>query len=437
MMSRLALTLLLLATPARAQDAAPFLLRVAVAPDGPVWVGQRVSVTLTAMTPVRFVDPPSWPDLMASQGRIIVVPEATTVPGTERVSGESYAALQHSYSLFPAAEGALVLAPIRMSVRVGGADGQPVSTEAATEQTRIAVRVPPGVTDLTRFVVAPSFQMTARTEGEVSQVHVGDAVVRTLRMDADDTTAMLLPAAAWGEPEGVRVYPDPPVLQDDSERGVLRAMRSERAAFVPQRPGLVELPGFEVTWLDPRSGQARQVRVEPLRLDVLPVGGPQATTGRGGLPWLWIALTGAVLLLGGLAVPLWLRRRRRPAGAAPPIRALAAACRAGDAEAALRALYRWADALPPPGGERTLGALARRAGVPALATEAEALEIRIFRSGDAKGWSGAALLAAAHQAERALHRRSSTGRSAALPALNPIGDARPPSPRLTQPRWTR
>jgi hypothetical protein len=155
------------------------------------------------------------------------------------------------------------------------------------------------------------------------------------------------------------------------------------------------------------------------------------------MPWLRIALAGAVLLLGGLALLLWLRRRRQRTGTAPPIQALAAACRAGDAKPALRALYRWADALLPPGGERTLGALARQAGVPALATEAEALEIHIFRSGDATGWSGAALLAAARQAERALHRRSSAGRSATLPALNPIGNARPVPPRLTQPRWAR
>lgn len=322
-----------------------------------------------------------------------------------------------------------------MSARVGGAEGQPVDAEATTEQTRITVRLPQGVTNVTRLVVAPSFRMTTSTEGEARQVHVGDAVVRALRMEADDTTAMLLPAAAWGEPEGVRVYPDPPVLQDHSDRGVLHAMRSERAAFVPQRPGPVELQGFAVTWLDPRSGQARQVKVDPLRLNVLPAGSPRGTPGKWGVPWWWIALAGAVLLLSSLAVLLWLRRR--PVGTPPPIRALATACRAGDAKAALRALYRWADALLPPGGERTLGALARQAGVPALTTEAKALESCIFRSGEATGWSGAALLAAAHQTEHALRRRSSTGSATALPALNPIGNAKPAPPRLTQPRWAR
>ena len=116
----------------------PFLLRVSdLAPQVRVWIGQRVTVTLTAMTPVRFVEPPCWPELVAAQGRIVVVPEATTVPGTERVGGESYAALQRSYRSFPPRQAALVLAPIRMSVaRRRRRTGSRWSAEAATRQTR-------------------------------------------------------------------------------------------------------------------------------------------------------------------------------------------------------------------------------------------------------------------------------------------------------------
>ena len=122
----LLLASLLLATPLQAQapdprpDGPPFLLRIAVAPTGPVWVGQRIAVTLTALTPVRFVDPPSWPDLAATQGRMILLPEGNTVPGTDRVDGEDYAALQHTYSVFAAEAGPIVIAPVEMALRVGG-----------------------------------------------------------------------------------------------------------------------------------------------------------------------------------------------------------------------------------------------------------------------------------------------------------------------------
>lgn len=439
---RPALALMLLAAPLRAQapdpgsDGPPLVLRLAVAPAGPVWVGQRIAVTLTALTPLRFADPPSWPDLAATQGRMILLPEGGTVPGVDRVDGKDYVALQHTYSVFAAEAGPLVIAPVAMALRVGGPNGQPVEAHAATPENRITVRLPPGVSDVTRLVVAPSFRMTAAIEGDVRQLRAGQAVVRTLRMQADDTTSMLLPAGAWGSPEGVRVYPDPPVLQDRSERGIFHASRSERVAFVPERAGPLELPGFAVTWFDPRSGRSREVRTDAVRLEVLPADAPGTETGT--TAGRWPALLGAagmgLLIVGGIAWG-WRRRSGPHRCEAPPITALARACRSGDAQAAVRALYRWSDAVRPPGGERTIAALARQAGVPALAREAQALEDRAFGARGSR-WTGSALLDAARRTERALRNRARQVPTPALPALNPAAAPRP-APRMSQPRWVR
>lgn len=427
MMWRVMFALFLLAMPAKAQDTAPFLLRVAVSPEGPVWVGQRIDVTLTATTPVRFVSPPSWPELVTTRGRIIVLPEASTVPGTERVNGQSYAALQRTYAAFVAEAGTVVIAPIGMSVRVGGPDGGPVEAQASTAESRITARLPPGVNDVTRLVVAPSFRMSAAVEGQARQVHVGEAVIRTLRMEADDTTAMLLPTGAWGRPEGVRVYPDPPVLQDRSDRGVFHALRTERVAFVPQHPGTVELPGFSVTWFEPRGGRSTEVKVEALRLEVLPSphAGGVATEGAHPVGWLLAACLAALAMPGGVLAWWWLRHRRRAPVAIAP---LVEACRAGDAKAALRALYRWSDAVLPSGGERTIASLAGRTQVPELAVQANALEARVFGDG-ASEWNGAALVQSARQAERALRLVAPVRHRRALPMLNPTIASRTASDR--------
>lgn len=430
MTARAILALLLLACAAHAQDAAPLLLRMKVEQQGPVWVGQRVTVTVTAMTPVRFVDPIAWPDITAREGRIIVLPEAATVPGTERVGGESYAALVRSYSVFPATPGDLVLAPLTVRVRVGGGDGQPVAATASTEPARLSARVPPGVTDLRRLVVAPSFSLRAGTEGQIT-LHVGEAVTRTVRMQADGTAAMMLPPAIWPTPDGVRVYPDPPELQDHTDRGELRAVRNERASFVPQRAGDIELPGYAVSWLDPRQGQVRQVTVPPLRLHVLPAAEGPARARH--LPWQAVAAAAAAVLAiaGGI---WWLLRRHRHA-ATDALDELVAACRTGDPRRTLRALYRWADSTMPGGGERTLARLARAAGTPELDAEARRLEALLY--GNGAGWDGEALIAAAQAADRTLRRhRGGPAGVGALPPLNPPPFPAPP-PRLTQPRWAR
>ncbi len=427
----LLLAVLLLTLPAGAQDASPpLLLRLKVEQEGPVWVGQRVTVTLIAMTPVRFVDPPAWPDITASEGRVIVLPEAATLPGTERMGTQSYAALMRTYSVFPATPGDLVLAPLSIRARVGGEGGQAVEATAGTEPIRLAARVPPGVSDLKRLIVAPSFSLKAETEGPASELRVGDAVTRIVRMQADDTTSMMLPPAIWAAPEGVRVYPDPPALQDHTDRGELRALRTERASFVPERSGEIELPGYAVSWLDPRRGQVQQVMVPPLRLHVLPAG-PSARVSH--VPWWTVAAAAAALLaLAGGA--WWLLRRHRHASR-DALDEFVHVCRAGDPRATLRALYRWADSVAPGGGERTIARLAQLARTPDLATQAGRLEAALY--GNGAQWDGEALTAAVHATQRSLERSGTwKRREDALPPLNPRPAAAPP-PRLTQPRWAR
>ena len=405
---------LLLAIPAMAQEA-PLALRLEVSPRGPVWIGQRVTVTLSALTPDRFAASPTFPEL-ALQGRAIVLPEGTTVPGSERVNGTTYAALQHSYELFPAEAGTLVLPRIRMSAHVG--DGTEATAEI--EGTGIEARAPPGVTDLSRLVVAPEFRLTATTDRAPDGLRVGEAITRTLQLEARDTSSMLLPVALWGHPEGVAVYPDPPELRDQSTRGDLRATRQERVAYVPQRPGMVELPGFSVLWFEPRSGRMQVVNVAPIHFEAMSAAEAATPTRRPAL-WPWFA-SGALFLI--LAMGCWLAWRRRPARHVPEQEAFAAlrlACRADRARAAFASLYRWSDALPAPARKAA-------AGVAPLRKEAQRLEDALYAAPPTSPWTGPALLHAVRAARRHLHHRAKhRAPPSPLPGLNPATDHGGPS----------
>ena len=439
-MRGIALLLVLLLAPAAAaqEGPPPLLLRFSVAPKGPVWIGQRVTVTLTAMTPVRFAEPPRFPDL-APQGLAVVLPEASTVPGIERVGRESFAALQHSYDLFPAEAGNLVLPGPELQASVGGPDGRPVEAAATAPELRLPVRpAPPGVPDLSRLIVAPVLRVTASPDRAPESLRAGEAITRTVRMEAEDTTAMLLPPALWGRPEGVAVYPDPPSLEDRTDRGVLRALRVERATYVPQRPGPVELPGFSIAWLDPRIGQVKQLRVDPIRFDVLPAAGTLAEAAAPQRPWSWIAAGTVLVLLAGGAFLAWHYRvhRRAPHPERDAFATLTATCRAGDAPGAMAALFRWCDAVLPGGGERDIAQLAELARSPDLAAEARTLERHLY-SGDTQAvWDRAALLKAAQEARRHLRGPGRDCHPAVLPELNPGGN-RPPPPRLVLRHWAR
>jgi hypothetical protein len=434
----LLLALLLAPAMAAAQPSPLLLLRVTISPQGPVWIGQRVTVTMTAMTAVRFAAPPRFPDL-APRGRAVVLPEASTIPGTERLGGESFAALQHSIDLFPSEAGDLPLPGVRLQARVGGADGRPVEATATAPELRIPVRpAPSGVADLSRLAVAPVLRLTASTDRAPEELHVGEAITRTVRMEAEDTAAMLLPPVLWGNPEGVSIYPAPPSLEDRTDRGVLRASRVERAAYVPQRSGPVELPGFSLFWLDPRNGEVQELRVEPIRFDALP---PTQQAARPRRPGPWIATGAAVAFLAGTAFLAWRRRlfRRAADPEREALAALTAACRAGDAKGAMAALFHWSDLVLPQSGERGLACLAALACSPALAAEAGALERHLYGGGAPVAWNPGNLLKAVRRARRHLRRPGEQRRYrlAALPELNPVGQRPPPTPRVVLRHWAR
>nr|WP_314071633.1 hypothetical protein [uncultured Roseococcus sp.] len=402
------LSLLFLALPALAQEA-PLALRLEVSPQGPVWVGQRVTVTLTALTPTRFASSPDFPEL-APESRAIVLPEGTTVPGSERVGGANHVTLQHSYDLFPAQAGTLVLPRIGMSARVG--DG--AEARAEVDGLRIQVRAPPGATDLSRLVVAPEFQLTATTDRPPEGLRVGEAITRTLRLEARDTASMLLPVALWGRPEGVAVYPDPPELHDETSRGNLRATRQERAAYVPQRPGTVELPGFAFTWFEPRAGRMQTVSVAPIRFEALPA----EAVPPSGRPFPWLAAGALALFLAAIGGFIPFMRRSRHAPEREAFAALREACRADRAQAAFASLYRWRDTLARPVSEAATDATP-------LLKEARRLEDLLYAKAPSSDWRGSALLRAAKAARhRLLHPAVRRPQAQLLPELNPTAPQR-------------
>lgn len=442
---------LLLPLAAAAQGPAPeappglLSLRLSREGEGPVWFGQHVRVTATLRTPIRFASAPAFPEL-SFQVRAIVLPNGTTNPGSERVGGDTYVLLQHVYDVFPVEAGALTVAPMAMAVSVGTLEGGVASTQASSAPLRLEVRLPPGTTDPARLVTAPSLHLSVTQDGDPARVPVGEAITRTVTLLAEDSSAMLLPPMPWAAPEGMRVYPDPPRLNDHSDRGSLSAARTDRAAFVPERPGHYELPGASLQWFEPRSGRMQVLRVPPLTIQAVPAaaaGDVAAGSSRRPL-WAVLGVAGGLLLLAMLAWWLGLgsrladRRRRASDPEAGSFATLRRACHAGDAEGAMAALLRWTVLVLPPGASLTVARLATLTDVPGLETEAAALAQRCYGSGTTAGWDGRALFAAARKARQATRcwTAPASRRNPALPMLNPRTEARP-APRVTLPGWAR
>ncbi len=283
------------------------------------------------------------------------------------------------------------------------------------------------------WLPAESVQLADEWTPAPPRFRVGEPVTRTLVITARGATAAQLPTLDPGTPEGAKVYPEPPKVED-LPGSAPTALKTVKIALVPTRAGELTLPEIRVPWWDTTADQERVAVIPARRVQVAPAPGepasaqptagaaaaplqdtadaPLATpdtgvdpsgTSSAQVPWPWLTLLFALAWVATLSWTL-LRRsghggtgrvgaaRMNPRrGAAAARTRVRQACKATDPRAARTALLDWGLVRWPDHPPRGLGDIGTRLG-PAGSAAAEALE-HIDRAVYAPGgaaWDGAA-----------------------------------------------
>jgi hypothetical protein len=255
------------------------------------------------------------------------------------------------------------------------------------------------------------------------ELRVGEPVTRTVLIDAVGLEENMIAEPAWPNVADARIYPDQPqgITRDDG-RWVL-GHKEFRYAVVPEQAGELLLPELEVKWWDTKNDVERVTLLPEQRLTVLPsalvppapaippsVPAPAdsstAAPGVQALEDAWKSLAALFALAWLLTLPVawWLGRRSAAGTVSAPrngtertsgdaLHALRAACRAGDARGARRALQRW---LAEQGAGHGASILEFAATVDdeRLRSCLNELDALGFRSVERDGWDGSSLWAA-------------------------------------------
>jgi hypothetical protein len=418
------------AVPARGAE--PALLRARVDQPGPVLVGERVTVIVELLTATTFASAPVF-ELPKISGAILMQIEERPILGTEEVDGESYTVQRHELALFVMRPGVaqvpLFTVRFESPARFGE---QPVEYRLTTPALQIEARTPPGAENLPGLIAARELTVDQTWDPQPEKARVGDAFTRTVTLTAPDVPGMVLPPLPLAKVEGLAVYPKPPVVQDQVERGDLTGKRIETVTYVCERPGRFTLPALVVPWWDLKNQQLMRVTLPAVTLEVEPgpVQNADATAPTSATPgqWLWWALA-AVLLLGAAAAILWRKRRvlltvwerkrmPRQASEASLFAQLLDACRANDAKASYNALLHWLDARNHSPDAATIEGFLTRHPDAELRRQVEALQESVL--GQATGWNGATLADALRRVRRQISDEVVTIDREGLPPLNPV-----------------
>ncbi|WP_179040141.1 BatD family protein [Rhizobium leguminosarum] len=361
--------------------------------------GQQVHVVVDVFAPEFFTSPPQF--------SLFDVPHALVTLSTDRaqnlvqtIDGTQYAGIRRSYAVIPEKAGSFQLPVVEIDL---GFSSNGISTKAIVKVALPSFDVGALSHQAAMPFAARGLTMTQSFDRDPASLKVGDALVRTVVVFAEDTQAMLIPPVEFGTTAGMSLYEKPAVLADDVEqRGIGRSVetgstRSETVVYTVSDTGRFPLPAITYPWFDVDEHVLSAATLPVTDVVVAPAAvaeriqpelqrenAPASRVWRG---WLLVILLCAIDLAVAAfawwrlpAIRTWAvrvrqRRRNSPRRRLSRIRTI---IRVGDELAVYRGLQDWSGTL----GYRTVSEWVEAQACPRLSAQVAILERRLFGSRD-------------------------------------------------------
>ncbi len=401
-------------------------VRVRTEGGGQVWVGQAVPLNVEVIVPSWFTGAPRFPDLEVPNA-VTLSPEAA-VNFVVQSAGKTFAAQGRRYLIIPQVGGKYKVPCAKVEVTYAIPDGKPSPPAYLGSPPLIfEARVPAGAEGAKYFLTTTNFHIDQSLDRELKGLKIGESIMRTVNMTAEDTVGMMVPPLSFEAPDGIRVYPGMPKISEKAERGKIEAARTETVNYVLEKEGSYKLPEIEILWWDPQTKKMSKALLPAVEFKVgknsgyntevfassEEVGGKPADEPKrtvldrlgGSSRWilgmmgvfLFSLVIRRILSMKGFSFRSYLaeRQRQRANAEITYFKRFRKASLANDARATLRELMFWLDRLPTQPEAPTLERFARESGVPELLKRGDALEGLLFAPPAATGptecqgeWSG-------------------------------------------------
>ncbi len=275
------------------------------APGEVAWVGQQVLVPVTVGLAEQPDGSPQFrlPDVPGSV--LLMMPRP--VYGRETRDGVDYTTWTYSLAMYPHRQGTHGVGPIVADARVPQGDGTWQRITAETRPFTLRARMPAAARNITMLVTARDFSVEESWQPDETALRVGDAITRTVTLRAPDILGIGFPPMQFEAPDSVAVYPKPPRVDDEVNRGEIMGQRTETVVYVCEREGTAQLPPLVIPWFNPETETMNRVELagRTLRVASNPAlageqGGAADAGGRapwGYVPAIAVGLAAGVLFL--------------------------------------------------------------------------------------------------------------------------------------------
>lgn len=408
-----------------------------------VYVQEQLVLTLRLYRRTQIIDP-SWTPPDIDNAVMERLTDSRSFQTT--IDGYTYQVTENTFAVFPQKSGTLQIPESRLTAVIGtGSRGgfffDPFSStgkqiQRVTQPLTVAVKPIPASYPNSPWLPSRSVGLVDQWSPENTEFTVGEAVTRTIILQAKGITATALPTIPVPQSDKFKVYPDKADTQGSVDADGMVSQRVESYAFIPTEPGTVTLPEIQVHWWDVSrdelktatlpsrtitvKGAAKAQRTDqtlgaPPSISQAPASAPPSVSEQPAVSttWQWIALISTALWIVTLIALVVVARRRR-SKAAPTAEprdeprlalkdaktALKKACQKEDPAAARDALIQWGNALIPGANCHSIGDVSRALNSEKCQAAIRELEILLYRRAAEGDWDGTLLWEAAEEVEQ-------------------------------------
>ncbi|MFK8020169.1 MAG: hypothetical protein AB8B86_10400 [Pseudomonadales bacterium] len=185
------------------------------------------------------------------------------VNSSRREAGTTWSVQLWTITIYPQRGGEFVIPSLAINISIADSNGQPIEGQTSTDALTFNATVPESLktTALNDWVASSQFSVKEHFDRPLDQLKAGDAVRRTISIEAENLAAMMLPSVSSAPQAGLASYQNPARLEDRVNRGNYQAMRFESISYVVEAEGNYTLPELVFSWWNTDSNELQYVRL--------------------------------------------------------------------------------------------------------------------------------------------------------------------------------
>lgn len=189
---------------------------------------------------------------------------------TDRIDGKTWSVQEWQLTLYPQAVGAITVPRIAVTVNVADKPGSSIKGTLYTQPQHFTVILPDErLANTNHYIAAPKVTFRQKiTPENASELHIGDAITRTLTINATDSSAMLFPDFPLSKSEILYGYRGPVESEDRQNRGDFSASKVYQQTYIVQQSGEVTLPELSFYWWNTKDKELTTLTAKALAWQV-------------------------------------------------------------------------------------------------------------------------------------------------------------------------